>query len=411
MPSRVIEAVFLAERSRILASLIRLARSFDDAEDVLAEALLEAQVHWQTQLPTNPGAWLLTVAKRKLLDQRRGGQRRQQLLEQNRHLLLTDEIVGEDANEEAADDILRLLFTCCHPVLAPEAQIALTLRTLGGLSTTEVARAFLVEESTMAQRLVRAKRKIALAGIRYAIPAQEQLPERLASVLHVIYLIFNEGYAATEGEALERRDLCQEALRLSHLVNEWLPGEAEAEGLEALLRLIHARRDARVDAEGRLVTLDRQERSRWHDDEIAAGIALLEQALRRKQPGAYQVQAAIMAVHAEAATAAETDWRQIRELYRTLLRFERSEQVLLNYAVAVGQVEGWAAAEGILEELGELEGYYPYHAARAHCALALGKKVEARVAFQKALGLTRNRVEREYLSQKMADLVNDAGVE
>jgi RNA polymerase sigma-70 factor (ECF subfamily) len=400
MTKDAIEVVFRSERGRILASLIRLARNFDDAEDVLADALLEAHIHWGEDPPRNPGAWLLTVAKRKLLDKRRAHQRRGQLLSQHQHLL-TD----QDSPDEVADDVLRLVFTCCHPVLSGEAQIALTLRTLGGLTTSEVARAFLVEEETMAQRLVRAKRKIASAGVRYAIPATDQLPSRLDSVLRVIYLIFNEGYAATSGDALERRDLCHEALRLVHLLNSWLPAQAEVEGLFALLALIHSRRDARVDGRGRLVTLDQQDRALWRHSEIREAIAMLERALARKSPGPMQLQAAIMAVHCEAPSAAQTDWRQIRHLYKALLHFDASPTVLLNYAVALAQDDGWAAAENILDDLAGLENYYPYHAARAHCAFALGKEIEARAAFQKALSLTKNQVERDYLTAKLNELI------
>jgi RNA polymerase sigma-70 factor (ECF subfamily) len=396
----LIEAVFLAERGRILASLIRLARNFDDAEDVLGEALLEAQEHWTREgLPENAGAWLLTVAKRKLLDRRRVEARRRELLRENAPLLLTD----EESAEETADDVLRLIFTCCHPVLPAEARIALTLRTLGGLTTAEIARAFLVDETAMAQRLVRAKKKIALAGVRYGIPGEADMAERLESVLHVIYLIFNEGYSATAGDALARRDLCVEALRLAALLRQWLPGVAEVEGLEALLALIHARREARVDERGRLVTLDRQDRAKWRREEIVAASVSLQNALRRKCLGPYQLQAAIMAVHTEAERAEQTDWRQIRLLYEALFRFDASATVRLNHAVAVAYADGWTEAEPLLAGLGELDDYYPYHAARASCALALGRVAEARAAFQRALGLTRNAVEREYLTRRLAE--------
>jgi RNA polymerase sigma-70 factor, ECF subfamily len=398
MPASVIEAAFPAERGKLLASLIRWARNFDDAEDVLSEALLEAHQHWSQEVPENPGAWLLTVAKRKLLDRRRIEKRRRELLA--RHFtppLITDSA----AEEELPDDILRLIFTCCHPVLAPESRIALTLRALGGLATGEIARAFLVEESTMAQRLVRAKRKIALAGIRYAVPETRELPERLSSVLQVLYLIFNEAYAATEGDTLQRPDLAREAIRLAASLTEWLPEEAEAAGLHALLCLTHARRDARVDSRGRLVTLDRQDRSLWTRDEIGAAGRVLEKALRRKQLGPYQLQAAIMAVHCEAPTAAQTDWRQIVLLYEELRRFDDSPTVQLNAAVAVAHARSWAEAEPLLRKLEGLDGYYPFHAARAHCALALGRPAEARAAFQRALSLTRNAVERDYLNVQL----------
>jgi RNA polymerase sigma-70 factor (ECF subfamily) len=403
MSAGVIEAAFLAERGKLLASLIRLARNFDDAEDVLSESLLEAHAHWHNQVPTNPAAWLLTVAKRKLLDRRRQEKRRRELtLQHFTPALLTD----SPTDEELPDDSLRLIFTCCHPVLSPEARIALTLRTLGGLSTTEIARAFLVEEATMAQRLVRAKRKIALAGVPYAIPSQADLPERLDSVLQVLYLIFNEAYAATEGQELQRGALAQEAIRLSKLLLEWLAKEPEmepeAEGLHALLCLTHARRDARVDSKGRLVTLDQQDRALWRHEEIQAAKQLLERALRRKRPGPYQLHAAIMALHSEATSAQQTDWPQILLLYGELLRFDQSPTVLLNMAVALAHAKSWAHAEPLLASIQGLEDYYPFHAARAHCALALGRPAEARAAFQRALMLTRNAVERDYLSRQLA---------
>lgn len=399
MSAGVIEAAFLAERGKLLASLIRLARNFDDAEDVLSESLLEAHAHWRNEVPTNPAAWLLTVAKRKLLDRRRQEKRRRELtLQHFTPALLTD----TTTEEELPDDSLRLIFTCCHPVLSPEARIALTLRTLGGLSTTEIARAFLVEEATMAQRLVRAKRKIALAGVPYAIPSKADLPERLDSVLQVLFLIFNEAYAATEGSQLQRTDLAQEAIRLSKLLLEWLPQEPEAEGLHALLCLTHARRDARVDAKGHLVTLDQQDRGLWRHDEIQAAKQVLDQALRRKRLGPYQLHAAIMALHCEAASAQQTDWPQILLLYGELLRFDQSPTVMLNMAVALAHAKSWAQAEPLLASIQGLEDYYPFHAARAHCALALGRPAEARAAFQRALMLTRNAVERDYLSRQLA---------
>lgn len=398
MSVSVIEAAFLAERGKLLASLIRLARNFDDAEDVLSEALLEAQAHWGRELPAHPGAWLLTVAKRKLLDRRRQDKRRRELLAQHPPAALLTDAPTDDA---LPDDILRLIFTCCHPVLSPEARIALTLRTLGGLSTPEIARAFLVEEPTMAQRLVRAKRKIALAGIRYAVPAAEDLPERLSSVLQVLYLIFNEAYSATEGPRLLRTDLAQEAIRLSTLMRTCFPHEPEVDGLHALLLLTHARRDARLDPQGHLVTLDQQNRALWHRDEIAAALAILEPALRRKQLGPYQLHAAIMAVHAEAPTAAQTDWPQILLLYDELRRFDHSPTVTLNMAVALAHAQSWAHAEPLLASIQGLDDYYPFHAARAHCARALGRLPEARAAFQRALQLTRNAVERDYLSRQL----------
>jgi RNA polymerase sigma-70 factor, ECF subfamily len=396
----LVAELYLSERGRILATLIRLARNFEDAEEVLQEAFLAAGEHWARQgAPDNPGAWLLTVAKRKLLDRRRVESRRRELIEQ---FAPTELIVDIPEEEELADDRLRLIFTCCHPALAPEASIALTLRTLGGLETAEIARAFLLPETTMAQRLLRVKRKISAAGIPYRIPDKHELPERLDSVLHVIYLIFNEGYAATGGERLLREELCQEAIRLLHLLNDLVPGRAEVEGLLALLLLTHSRRLARADAQGRLIALDEQDRQVWQRGEIEAGLKLVEQALRRKSLGKYQLLAAMAAVHCEAASAAETDWKQIAALYRELLQWDDSPIVRLNHAVAVAYAEGWEAGWALLARIDGLAEYHPYFAAKAQILQKLGRLAEARVAFERAIALTQNAAEREYLSRKLA---------
>lgn len=396
----MVAELYSSERGRILATLIRLARNFEDAEEVVQEAFLAAEEHWARQgVPENPAAWVLTVAKRKLLDRRRVESRRRELLEQ---FAPTELIVDQREEEELADDRLRLIFTCCHPALAPEASIALTLRTLGGLETAEIARAFLVPEATMAQRLLRVKRKISAAGIPYRIPDKHELPERLDSVLHVIYLIFNEGYAATGGERLLRAELCQEAIRLLHLVNDLVPGRAEVEGLLALLLLTHARRAARVDVKGRLVALDEQERHLWQRSGIDVGLRLVEQALRRKSLGKYQLLAAMAAVHCEAPSAEQTDWKQIAALYSELLRWEDSPIVRLNQAVAAAYAEGWAAGWALLVQIDGLGDYHPYFAAKAQILQKLGRLAEARVAFERAIALTQNAAEREYLSRKLA---------
>lgn len=395
----MIEAVYAAERGRILASLIRLARNFEDAEEVLQEAFLAASLDWAANgLPANPGAWLLTAAKHKLIDRRRVEARRRELLAaQPASSLLTD----SQEEEELPDDRLRLIFTCCHPAIAPEAAIALTLRTLGGLETSEIARAFLVPESTMAQRLVRVKRKILDAGIPYRIPAKQDLAERLESVLHVIYLIFNEGYSASGGERLLRADLCEEAIRLARLLDELLPRHAEVEGLLALLVLTHSRRAAREGPNGSLIPLDEQDRSLWQQPEIADGIQRIGQALRRKQPAKYQLLAAMAALHSEAASAADTDWAQIALLYRELLRFEDNSIVRLNLAVAVAYSQGWQAGLDLLSPIEDLTDYYPFFAAKAQLLQKLGRLAEARAAFERAIYLTQNAAERQYLSRKM----------
>ncbi len=379
-----IEAVYREERSQILASLIRWARNIDDAEEVLHEAFATAAAKWPEEgLPQRPGAWIMQTAKHRLIDRKRVESRRRELLSQL--------IVDTQSEEELPDDILRLFFTCCHPVLAPESQIALTLRTLGGLTTPEISRAFLVPEATMAQRIVRAKSKILAAGVPYRIPPDAELPERLDSVLRVIYLIFNEGYS------LLRHDLSNEAIRLARKLTEWLPRRAEAEGLLALLLLTHSRRDARRTAAGDLVPLDEQNRALWHAGEIAEGIALVELALKRKQLGPYQLQAAIAAVHAEG-----TDWPQIALLYEQLMRFDDGPVVRLNHAVAIAYTDGWQRGIELLDALAGLEDYFPYQAARAQMLKRVGRLAEANVAFDRAIRLTSNQAEQEYLSRVQA---------
>lgn len=373
----------------------------------MQDAFVAAELHWDRDgVPENPGAWVLTVARNRLVDRRRVEFRRRQLLTQHGPREL---IVDNEDDSELPDDVLRLIFLCCHPVLNSQAQIALTLRTLGGLESGEIARAFLVSEATMAQRLVRAKRKIADAGLPYRMPLREDLAERIDSVLRVIYLIFNEGYVARAGEALLRVGLCSESIRLARMMNDWLPGEAEIEGLLALLLLTHSRREARMDECGGLVTLDCQNRKLWKQDEISEGVAFVEQALRRKCLGAYQVQAAIAALHCEARSAAATDWKQISRLYDELMRFDRSGVARLNRAVAVGYAFGWTQALELVDAVDNLDGYYPYHTARAQMLQRLGRKSEAMAAFNRAIRLTANRAEQEYLSRTMAS-VGDGSV-
>ncbi len=362
--------------------------------------------------PPNPGAWITTTARNRAIDRLR---RRRTLIEKTEQLgreqLVEEELAAEEPSEEEAmpieDDRLRLIFTCCHPALPMEARVGLTLRTLGGLQTPEIARAFLVPEPTLAQRLVRAKRKIREAGIPYRVPPDHLLPERLDGVLQVLYLIFNEGYGASSGDALVRRELCAEAIRLGRVLAALMPDEPEVLGLLALMLLHDARREARVGDDGELVLLDDQDRSRWDGARIAEGAALVDRALRMGNPGLYQLQAAIAALHDRAITPDATDWPQIAALYGALERRTPSPVVALNHAVAVAMAEGPAVGLARVEEIaaaGALDEYPYLHAARADLLRRLGRYEEAHGAYERALGLTANAAERRFLRRRLAEV-------
>jgi RNA polymerase sigma-70 factor, ECF subfamily len=406
-----VDAAFRDEWGRVVATLIRTTGDWDLAEECAQDAFTAALQRWPRDgIPGRPGAWLTTAARNRAIDVLRRKAVGAAKLREVAAMSYEPEpaAAGDSDSDESGvpDDRLRLMFTCCHPALSLEARVALTLRTLAGLTTAEIARAFLASEPTMAKRLVRAKQKIQNAGIPYRVPPAHLLPDRTPGVLGVLYLLFNEGYSATAGADLVRQNLSAEAIRLARVLATLMPDEAEAGGLLALMLLHDARRLARLDAAGDLVTLEDQDRSSWDQASIGEGVSVLEGALRRGRPGPYQIQAAIAACHATAATAADTDWAQIAGLYEQLARFLPTPVVALNHAVAVGMARGPSAALPLvaaLEESGQLAGYHLLPATRADLLRRLGRSSEAAVAYREALSLASTDAERRFLARRLAE--------
>jgi len=417
-PHAVVDRLFREEQGRAVATLIRVLGDFDLAEEAVQEAFVTALETWPVRgVPDNPGAWITTTARNRAIDRLR---RRKRLAEKQELLkheaAIAEELAaidpdaaidGESGMSPISDDRLRLIFTCCHPALAMDARVALTLRTLGGLSTPEIARAFLVPEPTLAQRLVRAKRKIRDAGIPYRVPPDHALPERLDGVLRVLYLIFNEGYGATSGDRLVRRELCAEAIRLARVLVSLMPDEPEALGLLALMLLHDARREARTGPGGEMVLLEDQDRDRWDRAKVDEGRELLDRALRMRRVGPNQLQAAIAALHDDAATAGETDWAQIAGLYAVLGRVAPSPVIELNRAVAVAMASGPEVGLRLVDAVaasGQLEEYPYLHASRADLLRRLGRLPEAADAYTRARELTANEAERAFLERRLTEV-------
>ncbi len=419
VPQDEVERLYRAHAGRVLGTLIRLLRDFDAAEDALQEAILVALERWPVEgRPDNPAGWLVATARNRARDRfrreakRSGKQEAAERWADRPRAVDPAEVIEDHDMDTIADDQLRLLFTCCHPALAPEAQVALTLHTLGGLTTTEIARAFLVPEATMAQRLVRAKRKIRIAGIPFTVPAPDQMAERLDVVLQVLYLVFNEGYSATAGDQLVRRELCAEAIRLARVLAELLPDEREARCLLALMLLHDARKEGRVDTEGELVLLADQDRITWDRGQIAEGVAIVDDAFTGRGVGPYQLEAAVAVLHATAPSVEATDWTEIAALYSVLAHVAPSPVVELNRAVAVAMADGAGAGLARLEQLarsGQLDGSYLLHSARADLLRRLGRRDEAADAYRRALVLVGTGPEQRFLERRLAQVTATEG--